>query len=108
MIANAPVEIAMIAYLAEDQLLVGLDHVVGELDSVVVSPREVAAAALRHDARQVIVAHNHPSGDPHPSNGDVALARGLSRALAAIEVQLVDMLILTDSETTSMRTLGLL
>lgn len=53
-------------------------------------PREVARAALLRNAAAVIVAHNHPSGDPRPSESDIVLTRRLDRALALIEIRLLD------------------
>lgn len=107
-IAGAPAEIAVIAYLAKDRRLVGLEYVVGTSDSVEVAPRRVVAGVLRHDASRVVIAHNHPSGDPRPSSTDVAHARRLAQALQPIDVRFDDQLILTRSATTSLRVLGLL
>ncbi|HWK35148.1 JAB domain-containing protein [Sphingomonas sp.] len=108
MIADARREIAVIAYLAADHRLIGLDYVVGTRDSVEVAPRLVVSGALRHGARQVVMAHNHPSGDPRPSPADLAHARRLAQALHPIEVRLADQLILAGPATISLRALGLL
>lgn len=108
MIADARREIALIAYLAADHRLLGLDYVIGTRDSVEVAPRMVVAGALRHGAHQVVTAHNHPSGDPTPSAADLAHARRLAQALHPIEIRLTDQLILAGPETISLRALGLL
>lgn len=108
MIADAPVEIAVIAYLDDDLQLVGLERKAGTVDSVDIPPRDVAAGALRFGATQVVVAHNHPSGDATPSNGDTMIARRLARALGTIDVRLVDMLVLAGPSTTSLRAMQLL
>jgi DNA repair protein RadC len=50
----------------------------------------VVKAALRHNAASVIVAHNHPSGDPEPSEADLELTRALDEALGMIDVDLLD------------------
>ena len=56
--------------------VIGWDVVsVGTLDSTVVHPREVFLTAILHHAAAVIVAHNHPSGDPTPSPDDIVLSR---------------------------------
>jgi len=62
----------------------------GTLNHAAVYPREVVKATLRHNAAAVILAHNHPSGDPEPSDADLTLTEALGDALELIEVQLLD------------------
>jgi DNA repair protein RadC len=62
----------------------------GTLTQTAVYPREVARRALAHNAASVIVAHNHPSGSCTPSQSDMQMTRMLGRALALIDVQLLD------------------
>jgi DNA repair protein RadC len=71
-------------------------HVVsrGTLDATLVHPREVIKAACLANAAAVIVAHNHPSGDPAPSRQDVALTRRLGDALALVGIQMLDALVI--------------
>ncbi|URW75783.1 hypothetical protein M9980_00660 [Sphingomonas donggukensis] len=107
-IATAPHEIAGIAYLARDRTLLGLRHIRGGRDRVAVLPRLLAGDALSLDARFVVMAHNHPSGDVSPSPGDLAWTRAIARVLDGIEVRMVDALILAGDRTTSFRALGLL
>ena len=57
---------------------------VGTLDSSIVHPREVFRAAIRAGSASLIVAHNHPSGDPTPSPEDLAITRRLCTAGAHI------------------------
>ncbi|UZK65588.1 JAB domain-containing protein [Sphingomonas sp. M1-B02] len=78
------------------------------VDRLVLPIREVAADALAFDARAVVMAHNHPSGDPTPSAADREATRLLARALEAIEVRLVDHLVIAARGITSFRSLGLL
>ncbi len=63
---------------------------VGTLTSSLVHPREVYAPALLHRAAAVVVAHNHPSGDPDPSAEDRATTRRLQRAGRLLGVELLD------------------
>jgi DNA repair protein RadC len=63
---------------------------VGTLTACLVHPREIYAPALRARAAQVIVVHNHPSGDPTPSDEDVALTERLSEAGSLIGIPLLD------------------
>ena len=63
---------------------------VGTLSEAAVYPREIIKAALRHGAASLIIAHNHPSGVSEPSLADVSLTERLARALALVDVRLVD------------------
>lgn len=62
----------------------------GTLTSSLVHPREVFAPAVAHRAAAVIVAHNHPSGDPEPSAEDRATTRRLQRAGRLLGIELLD------------------
>jgi DNA repair protein RadC len=73
-----------------------------------VEVRTVAADALAFGARAVVMAHNHPSGDARPSGDDRLLVRRLARALDALEVRLLDHLVLTRDGYSSLRGLGML
>lgn len=108
-IAAAPHEVAVFAYLDAGRRLLAMRHIpAGDLASVPVPTRHVAADALAFDAAAVMMAHNHPSGDAAPSHADIAVTRTLDRTLAALDVRLVDHLILTRETVTSFRAIGLL
>lgn len=62
----------------------------GTLTQTAVYPREVARAALRHNAASVILAHNHPSGCMEPSKADILLTRSLQQALSLVDVKVLD------------------
>ena len=66
----------------------------GTLDGASVHPREVVRAALRHNAAAVILAHNHPSGEPEPSAADRSITFELKQALALIGVRVLDHLVI--------------
>ena len=63
-----------------------------------VHPREVFRPAIRHGATAVIVAHNHPSGDPTPSKADLNVTRKLREAAAHLEIELHDHVIIGEPE----------
>jgi DNA repair protein RadC len=71
-------------------------------------PVAVARRAVQLDAKAVILAHNHPSGDATPSRTDVEVTRAVQRALQALEIQLHDHVVLGHDQTVSLRRLGLL
>ncbi len=79
----------------------------GTLDSATIYPREVIKAALRVNAAAVIFAHNHPSGHSQPSEADKKITQKLKKALAYLDIRLLDHFILA-KEVTSMAELGLL
>lgn len=66
----------------------------GSTRAAPVYPREVVRRALELSASGVILVHNHPSGDPTPSAADVALSRKVSEALATLDIDLVDHLVI--------------
>src|SRR3989339_22866 len=68
---------------------------VGTLNANLVHPREVFEPAIGHHAAQIIVAHNHPSGDPEPSEEDIAVTKRLKQAGELLGVELLDHIIIT-------------
>lgn len=62
----------------------------GLLDRSQAHPREVFRAAIRYGAARVLLAHNHPSGDPAPSQADLQLTRELTAAGKLIGIQVID------------------
>jgi DNA repair protein RadC len=80
----------------------------GAAEDVDLPVRAIAASALRTGAASLVVAHNHPSGDPRPSEADIVHTRRLAEALAALDVRLADHLVFAGGDTSSFRALGLL
>lgn len=66
----------------------------GSTRAAPVYPREVVRRALELSASSVVLVHNHPSGDPTPSAADVALSRKVGDALATLDIELVDHVVL--------------
>ena len=65
----------------------------GSIDSASVYPREVVKLALEHNAAAMILTHNHPSGNPQPSQADILLTTKLKEALALVDVRVLDHII---------------
>jgi len=80
----------------------------GTIDSASVYPREVIKTVLNANAAAVIIAHNHPSGNPEPSQADIALTKRIHEALITIDVRLLDHLVVGGSETVSLAERGLI
>jgi DNA repair protein RadC len=66
----------------------------GTLDSVLISPREVFKAAIAANASALVLVHNHPSGDPSPSDSDVKVTRDLIRAGQLLKIEILDHVII--------------
>lgn len=62
----------------------------GTLDSLMVHPREVFKPAIVLGAAKIVMAHNHPSGDPTPSAADIKVTRDLVRAGELLQIELMD------------------
>lgn len=80
----------------------------GSLRETHIHPREVVKRALYHNAAGLIVAHNHPSGNPTPSGADQTATQQLGKALALIDVQLLDHIIVGGHEVYSLAERGLI
>lgn len=79
---------------------------IGSLSQTLVHPREVFYPAIRHKAASLIVAHNHPSGDPTPSPQDLELTKILVEASSLISIPLHDHLIIGQQRYVSLRQQG--
>lgn len=66
----------------------------GTLNSSLVHPREIFKPAVRHSAAKVILAHNHPSGDPSPSTQDIKITRKLAEVGCLMEIDVLDHVII--------------
>ena len=69
----------------------------GSLTSAAVYPRELIKLALKYKAGSVVISHNHPSGDPQPSNEDKALTLKLAFAFKSVDINLIDHIVVGDS-----------
>lgn len=78
----------------------------GTVDHVPVYPREIVKRALELNASALILVHNHPSGDPTPSEQDIALTSQINAALTVMGMVLHDHLIIGKSRETSFRAAG--
>ena len=107
-LATERVEVAEAVYLDPKWRYCGRSRFTGTIASVSVSIRDLVGDALAADARRILLAHNHPSGDAEPSADDLAFTRRLALVLAELEMPLVDHLIVGNTATVSMRARGLL
>lgn len=80
---------------------------VGTLNSNLVHPREVFEPAVRHVAAQIIIAHNHPSGNSQPSDEDIDVTRRLSDAGRILGIEILDHVVVTKRDFFSLKENGI-
>lgn len=80
----------------------------GTANASLISPREIFRYALRNDAVYLVMVHNHPSGDPTPSNEDIVITRRVADAGLIMNIQLIDHIIIGDRDYTSLKEIGLI
>ena len=78
----------------------------GSLDTCYIHAREVFRPAIIAAGAAVVLMHNHPSGDPTPSEGDIKATRDLIKAGQLLKIELLDHVIVGDSRHASLRELG--
>jgi DNA repair protein RadC len=81
---------------------------VGTLSASLVHPREVFAPAIERRAASIVIAHNHPSGDPEPSDDDVALTRRLKQVGILLGIEILDHVIIGHGGYVSLKSRGLM
>jgi DNA repair protein RadC len=107
--AREPIEQFRVLFLDRKNVLIADERQNrGTVDHTPVYPREVVKRALELNASALIVVHNHPSGDPTPSQADIAMTREIQRAAAAIGIVLHDHLVIGRAGHASFKNLGLL
>jgi len=90
-----PVETLQVLLLNTRHKLIRVDEMMdGTLDTLLVHPREVFKSAITANAAAVMLAHNHPSGDPTPSEADIKVTRDLIRAGQLLKIEVLDHIII--------------
>jgi len=80
----------------------------GTVDRAPVYPREILKRALAHESTAIILTHNHPSGDPTPSQSDIDMTKEIVQACKPIRVAVHDHLIIGRNDVVSFKSLGLM
>ena len=81
---------------------------VGELTSTLVHPREVFSQAVKRSAAGIVFVHNHPSGNPEPSEEDIKTTERLAACGKLLGIVVIDHIIIGDGQYCSMQSLGLM
>ncbi len=93
---------------ARNQLICQETISIGSLNANIVHPREVFEPAITHHALSLLVAHNHPSGDPQPSEDDLGITKRLVKVGNLLGINLIDHLIIGAKEFFSFKEKGLI
>jgi len=88
---------------ARNELLFRKHIFIGTLNASLVHPREIFSEALRHNAASVILVHNHPSGDPEPSEDDLEITKRILEAGKIMGIDVLDHVIITKNKIFSFK-----
>jgi DNA repair protein RadC len=80
----------------------------GTVNQTAIYPREIIQRALEHGASGMIMVHNHPGGDPHPSRQDIIMTETIRDIAQRLDIQLLDHVIIGKNESKSLKELGLM
>ena len=105
---SASREYLRIAHLDRQGGVLALSSQSGGPHALPIALQHIAREAILHESRRLLIAHNHPSGDPTPSMADRTVTRRLAEAMRLIGVELVDHLVFARRGVTSFRQIGLL
>src|SRR2546428_1984280 len=104
---RAEVEIFQAVLLNTPRRLIDIREISqGTLDTILVHPREVFKFAIAANAAALVLAHNHPSGDPTPSEADIKVTRDLIRAGQLMKIEVADHVVMGNPNRSSLRELG--
>lgn len=102
-------EVFAVIYLSQRHRMITIDELFrGTIDGVSVYPREVVKSVLQHNAAAVMFVHNHPSGEPEPSQADERITARLIDALKTIDVRVLDHVVVAKGGVVSFAKRGLL
>ena len=79
---------------------------IGTLNANLIHPREVFEPAVRNLAAQIIIAHNHPSGDPEPSEDDLVITKKLTEAGKILGIEVIDHIVVAKTSFFSFKEKG--
>ena len=79
---------------------------IGTMDTLLIHPREIFRTACIVAASAIVLLHNHPSGDPTPSEADIKVTRDLIRAGQMMKIEILDHVIIGTQRHSSLRTMG--
>jgi DNA repair protein RadC len=93
---------------AQNEIIAVEDLFEGTLTASSIYPREIFKEAIKHDAASLIFAHNHPTGNPNPSENDLEVTRDLVFAASMMQIDVLDHVIIGDNQHFSFADQGLI
>jgi DNA repair protein RadC len=106
--ADSGRESLWVAHVDEDSRCVHLSRYEGDETGAAFPLKNIILDAAAHGSAGIVLAHNHPSGDPRPSDSDFRCTRRLATAAEALDCAVLDHLVFAGTECTSLRRMGLL
>ncbi|TCO79987.1 DNA replication and repair protein RadC [Marinisporobacter balticus] len=92
----------------KNEIIITENISIGSLNSSLVHPREVFVSAIRKSASSIILIHNHPSGNPDPSNEDIKITKRLIEAGKIIGIEILDHIIIGDGNYLSLKEISII
>ena len=106
---NAVVEMAQMLALDTKNKIIGIFTIsTGSLNASIIHPRDIFQRAILSNAASVILAHNHPSGDPTPSSEDTELTKKLVDAGKILDIPILDHVVIGDGKFVSLKERGII
>ncbi len=92
-----------VAFLNTKSAVIDVLTVEGSINSVLIDVREIMKEVLKHNANRIVIAHNHPSGVPEPSNEDIQLTKRICRSCDLLGIDFLDHVITSNEDYVSLR-----
>lgn len=102
------IETLRVVHIGKNRNILRVREYRGEPMRVIIPLKKIIADALRLGTSGLLLSHNHPSGDPTPSTADIRATRQLARAAEALDIRIVDHLIIGGARRFSLRAAGLI
>ncbi len=108
-IAFSPIESLLVLFLDNGNGII-VDEIMqqGTVDATAIYPREILKRSLEVGASSIILAHNHPSGDPTPSKEDILMTHEVIKGATPLNIAVLDHIVVGHSDAVSLRSLGVL
>lgn len=108
-LGDYPYEVFACLFLDSQNRIIRFEELFrGTLTEASVYPREVVKRSLELNAAKIILAHNHPSGNPHPSQADQEMTQLLRDSLALVDIQILDHIVVGKKDSFSFAEAGLI
>ena len=102
--SNLSIEYFKVLFLDQNYRLIKDEFLSnGNENTILISPNELVKKAIFHNAKSMIIAHNHPSGNTSPSKNDIITTKQLIQACSIFNITIIDHIIISQNETYSFK-----